>query len=148
MKHFTLQLHHHSYIRTWGKVRKIRDLEGVGLIHPFKNILYAVIFFLSNLSPTTLFVVGQYKECTDPTLYIIHSSDQNVGTFTEPLAGAIFGPRMGQRQHRLSSLSQQDHVNFLCTGANTFTHDDDDSYSSICIYYTAQPTKSTYKIIK
>ena len=55
---------------------------------------------------------------------------------------------MGQRQHRLSSLSQQDHVNFLCTGANTFKHDDDDSYSSICIYYTAQPTKSTYKIIK
>ena len=142
MKHFTLQLHHHSYIRTWGKVRKIRDLEDVGgLIHPFKNILYAVIFFLSNLSPTTLFVVGQYKECTDPTLYIIHSPDQNVGTFTEPLAGAIFGPRMGQRQHRLSSLSQQDHVNFLCTGANTFT------WTAILAFafirYTAQPTKST-----
>ena len=34
---------------------------------------------------------------------------------------AIFGPRMGLPQHRLSSLSQQDHVNFLCTEASTFT---------------------------
>ena len=26
--------------RTWGKVQKIRDLEGVGLFHPFENTLY------------------------------------------------------------------------------------------------------------
>ena len=25
--------------RTWGKVQKIRDLEGVGLFHPFENTL-------------------------------------------------------------------------------------------------------------
>ena len=26
--------------RTWGKVQKIMDLEGVGLFHPFENTLY------------------------------------------------------------------------------------------------------------
>jgi len=25
--------------RTWGKVQKIRNLEGVGLFHPFENTL-------------------------------------------------------------------------------------------------------------
>ena len=26
--------------RTWGKVQKIMDLEGVGLFHPFENTLW------------------------------------------------------------------------------------------------------------
>ena len=26
--------------RTWGKVKKIRNLEAVGLFHPFENTLY------------------------------------------------------------------------------------------------------------
>ena len=29
--------------RTWGKVEKIRNLEGVGLFHPFENTLYIAV---------------------------------------------------------------------------------------------------------
>ena len=28
--------------RTWGKVQKIRDFEGVGLFHPVENTLYVI----------------------------------------------------------------------------------------------------------